>query len=92
MTPRALDDLVQIRDYLLARSPQGAENVRQAINAALELLQDFTFSGRERLDLGLRSVGVARYSYTIYCRVKDDLIEIIHVHDDRRQLPALPDF
>jgi hypothetical protein len=27
LTPRAFDDLTQIRDFLIARSPQGADNV-----------------------------------------------------------------
>jgi plasmid stabilization system protein ParE len=41
--------------------------------------------GRARPELGLRSVGVPRYSYTIYYRIAETHIEIVHVRDDRRQ-------
>ena len=89
LTPRAFDDLVRIRDYLIARSPQGADNVRAAINTTLEQLQNFPLTGRDRPDLGVRSLGVARYSYTIYHRVHDDHVEVVHVRDDRRK-PLAP--
>ena len=36
LTARALADLERIRDYLMERSPTGADNVRQAIVATLE--------------------------------------------------------
>jgi plasmid stabilization system protein ParE len=84
LTPRAFDDLAQIRDYLIARSPQGADNVRRAIYATLEQLQHFPMTGRERPELGVRAIGVARYAYTIYHRVHDAHVEIVHVRDDRR--------
>ncbi len=89
ITPRALNDLAAIRDYLSERSPQGADSVRLAINATLDILQDFPFAGRERPELGIRSIGVARYSYTIYHRVQYDQVEIVHIRDDRRLAPAL---
>lgn len=85
LTPRAYDDLARIRDFMVARSPQGADNVRLAINATLEQLRDFPMTGRDRPELGVRSIGVARYSYTIYHRVLDDRVEIVHVRDDRRR-------
>jgi plasmid stabilization system protein ParE len=89
LTPRAFDDLTRIRDYLMARSPHGAENVRLAINATLEQLQDFPLTGRYRPELGVRSISVARYPYTIYHRVHDDHVEIAHVRDNRRK-PVSP--
>jgi plasmid stabilization system protein ParE len=85
LTPRAYDDLATIRDYLIERSPQGADNVRRAINVTLAQLAEFPFTGRERPELGVRSIGVARYSYTIYHRVHDQHVEIVHVRDDRRK-------
>ncbi len=89
LTPRAFDDLTQIRDYLIVRSPRGADNVRAAINATLEQLQDFPMTGRDRPTLGVRSISVARYSYTIYHRVHEAHVEVVHVRDDRRK-PLAP--
>lgn len=89
LTPRALGDIERIRDYLLERSPSGADNVRQAIVATLEHLRDHPRLGRNRPELGVRSIGVPRYSYSIYYRIGDERIEIVHVRDDR-QLPLTP--
>ena len=85
VSPRAFEDITGIRDYLVERSPQGADNVRRAINATLEHLSQFPYTGRDRPELGVRSIGVARYSYTVYHRVHADRVEIIHVRDDRRK-------
>jgi toxin ParE1/3/4 len=85
LTPRAFADLTHIRDYLIARSQTGADNVRQAINTTLDHLADHPGLGRDRPELGVRSVGVPRYSYTVYYRVAVDQIEIVHVRDDRRK-------
>lgn len=89
LTPRAFDDIVAIRDYLVARSPQGAENVRRAINATLAQLAAFPLTGRERLEPGVRSIGVPRYGYTIYHRVHETHVEIVHVRHDSRAPPGL---
>ena len=66
LTPRAFGDLTHIRDDLIERSPTGADNVRQAINTTLDPLSDHPGLGRDRPELGVRSVGVPRYSFTIY--------------------------
>ena len=58
LTPRAFGDLTHIRDYLIERSPTGADNVRQAINTTLDPLSDQPGLGRDRPELGVRSVGV----------------------------------
>ena len=41
LSSRALEDIADIRDYLLPRSPQGAENVRRAIIEDFDLLEQF---------------------------------------------------
>ena len=87
--PRAVGDIAQIRDYLLQRSPVGADNVRRAILTTLTQLSDFPFTGRDRPEFGLRSIGVSQYSLTVYHRVDDDHVEIVHVRDDRRK-PLTP--
>jgi len=78
LSPRAAKDLASIRDYLLSRSPQGADNVRAAIAATLSVLTDFPRAGRNRSDLEARSVGVPRYPYTIYYRIEGEEIVVVH--------------
>ena len=89
LTPRAFDDLEQIREFLVSRSPAGADNVRQAINATLSHLSERPQLGRNRPDLAVRAIGVPRYHYSIYYRIGVRTIEIIHVRDDRRR-PLAP--
>ena len=42
LTERASADLAAIRDYLIARSQTGAENVRLAIKATIEQLKSLS--------------------------------------------------
>ena len=84
VTPRAAEDIAALRAYLLERSPAGAENVRRAIVATFEHLGAFPLTGKNRPELNVRSTGVARYSYSIYFRISEDNVEIIHLRDDRR--------
>ena len=84
VTPRAAEDIATLRAYLIERSPTGAENVRRAIVATLEHLSGFPLTGKNRPELQVRSIGVSRYNYTIYFRVAEDYVEIIHICDDRR--------
>ena len=85
LTPRAFADVSVIRAYLLQYSPAGADNVRAAFAEAIELLQTHPLIGRERSDLGVRTLGVRRYSYTLYYRVDAQIVQVLHVRDDRRQ-------
>ena len=85
LSPRALADLRAIRSHLEKSSPQGSDNVRSAIDVAISLLGDFPGLGRERSELGVRALGVARYPFTIYYRVERDGVWIVHIRDDRRK-------
>lgn len=87
LSARAVGDLECIRDYLLTSSPQGAENVRSAIDVAISLLGDFPGLGRERSGLGVRGLGVGGYPYTVYYRIDADEVWIVHIRDDRRKPP-----
>lgn len=46
--------------------------------------QDLAATALNRPELGVRSLGVTRYSYTIYYRIGSTSVEIVHVRDDRR--------
>ncbi len=85
IAPRAAGDLRTIRDYLMSRSLQGADSVRAAIDATLMRLSEFPRAGRDRPELGVRSIGVPRYSYTVYYHIETDEVVVVHVRDDRRR-------
>lgn len=58
LSPRAIADLDSIRDYLVARSPRGAESVRRAIAETIALLEQFPGAGRESTISGVRVIAV----------------------------------
>lgn len=64
LSRQAADDLVGIRDYLIARNRVAADNVRAAIVATFTLHVDYVHAGRTRPELDCHSIPVARYPYT----------------------------
>jgi len=84
-TRRALSDLVKIADYIGERNPSVAIKVETAIRSSIGLLADFPMLGRNRPELNARALGVPRYPYTAYYRIKGEEISILHIRDDRRR-------
>lgn len=84
-TPRAIGDLIAIADYIKARNRQAAERVEAAITTSIEHLARHPNLGIDRPRLGVRALGVPRFSYTIYYRVDPDAVVIVHIRDDRRR-------
>jgi plasmid stabilization system protein ParE len=84
-TRRALLDLVNIADYISERNPSAAIKVETAIRSSIDLLADFPMLGRNLPELHARALGVPRYPYTAYYRIKDEKISILHVRDNRRR-------
>lgn len=92
LSPRALDDLAEIRAYLLPRSPRGAENVRIAITDTMDLLVQFPHCGRST-DIGkIRLLPVVRFRYLIYHTVAASEVVIVHVRHASRDAPGAEDF
>jgi plasmid stabilization system protein ParE len=93
-SPVALGDLEGIRAYLLARSPQGAERVRQAIADAIERCALDPRIGSKTDEPGLFRRPLRKYRYTIFDRSLPDGegIEIARiVHSARvKTLGTLP--
>lgn len=85
--PRAVDDLRDIRDYLLSRSPQGAENVRRHIEATIDRLAIYPRLGRQTDADGVRILVLTRYPYLIfYTALESDLV-VLHIrHGARREI------
>lgn len=65
-TDRAVRDLMAIADYLWERSPQGARNVRAAIERTVAHLERFPGIGTRQDVEGVRKLVVGRYPYLVF--------------------------
>ena len=67
-TRRALRQLAEILDYIDARSPQGANNVKRRLQAVIDLLAEHPNSGRLTSKEGIRRAVARPYPYLIFYR------------------------
>ena len=84
-TPRAVADLVDIADYIRERHSAGSDRVATAIETIIGRLAQNPRLGIDRPDLDSRWLGVPRHPYSIYYRIHGDVVEIVHIRDDRRR-------
>jgi plasmid stabilization system protein ParE len=84
---RAIDDLQEVRDYLLQRSPSGAERVRLHIAETIDRLADFPMLGRSTDEPKVRVLPLTRYPYLIFYSVLESEVVILHIrHEARRPI------
>jgi plasmid stabilization system protein ParE len=76
-TPRAIADLVEIADYIRARSPAAAQRVRGAIYESLQILLLFPHIGRKQRAEGVRKLVTRKYAYLVYYTIDDDADELV---------------
>lgn len=84
-TPRAFQDREQIFEYLAERSPAGAANVMARLRTVIHRLSEHPESGYPTDVADVRVVFVGRYSYKVFYRIGDDVIEILHIRHTSRQ-------
>ncbi len=65
-TPRAVQDIAAIADYIRTRSPGAAERVRSAILQSLQNLVLFPQLGRTQAIEGVRKLVPQKYPYLVY--------------------------
>lgn len=83
---RAIGDLAEIADYLIARSPRGAQSVEAAIHRTIEVIASFPGAGRTlRQRPTVRVVPVGRYPYLVFYTARTDEIMILHVRHGARR-------
>lgn len=82
---RALSDLREIRDYLVERSPVGAERVRQHIMAAVDRLSDFPYLGRATDESNVRVLVLTRYPYLVFYAVVSNEVVVLHIRQGARE-------
>ena len=76
-TPRALEKLAEIADYIHERNPAAALRVRAAIYESLQNLILFPHIGRRQKAEGVRRFVTYKYSYLVYYSVDDAAEEIV---------------
>jgi toxin ParE1/3/4 len=88
-TPRAVQDLSDIGDFLRQRSPQVALRVRTAILGSLQTLSLFPQAGRRQTLDGVRKLVVRRYPYLVYYLVDEraQRISILSIQHPAREQP-----
>jgi plasmid stabilization system protein ParE len=76
-TPRALENIAHIADYLHARNPSAAQRVRDDIYDGLRNVILFPQVGRPQQTKGVRKLVTRRFAYLIYYTVDSAAAEII---------------
>lgn len=86
-TPRAVQDLVDIADYLHAENPAAAVRVRGAILESLQLLAAFPSLGRDQSVEGVRKLVTRKYRYIVYYAVLTDaaVISVLTIQHPARR-------
>ena len=86
-TPRAVADLEEISDYLVAACPQAWEHLLQRLERLSEAILDFPLMGKAGLVPGTREFVVSGTPYILVFQVKDEAVVIVSVRDGRMRLP-----
>jgi plasmid stabilization system protein ParE len=76
-TPRAVENIAAIADYIRERNPAASQRVRAAIYESLQDLILFPHVGRVQQTEGVRKFVTRKYAYLVYYTVDDAAEEII---------------
>ncbi len=76
-TPRALENLIEVADYLGARNPIAAQRARAAVDHSVQKLRAFPYIGRRQTQQGVRRLVTHRYRYLVYYTVDEAADEIV---------------
>jgi plasmid stabilization system protein ParE len=76
-TPRALQDLTAIAEYIVMRNPVAALRVRAAILDSVQNLAAFPHIGRPQAVEGVRKLVTRKYSYLVYYSLDEEADEIV---------------
>ena len=85
VTRRAATQIERALDYIEADSPQGANHVRERIQALFDLLTQHPYAGQATDLPGVRRLTLSPYPYLIFYRVADSEVIIQRMrHTSRR--------
>ena len=74
-------------EYLLARTPSGAESVKTAVLEAIRLLEHSPFMGRPGRWENTRELVIDKFPYIVAYRINVDIVEILYIHHTRQTWP-----
>ena len=86
-TPRAVADLEEISDYLMAVHPEAWEQLMARVERLTDALLDFPLMGKSGLVPGTREFVLAGTPYILVFRLKGDAVVIVSVRDGRMRFP-----
>ena len=90
LRPRAVEDLRQIRDYILDQAGErAAEVVRKHLMTRFEKLRRKPNLGIASSHPAIRILSPIKYPYRIYFTVVDQSVVILHIRHTSRPLPKL---
>jgi toxin ParE1/3/4 len=75
-TPRAVQDLAEIADYIREHNPQAALRVRDSILESLQSLVLFPHVGRQQEAPDVRKLVTRRFRYLVYYTTDDKAEEV----------------
>jgi toxin ParE1/3/4 len=84
-TRRAVAQITKALDYVAERSPQGASQIRDRLEALVSLLQEQPFVGHATDRPGTRRLVTAPYPYLIDYRVNTDEIVVMRFRHAARR-------
>ena len=76
-TPRAVEDIAEIANYIRSENPSAAERVRASILESLESLVLFPRIGRVQSEAGVRKLVTPKYRYIVYYTLDEAFDEVI---------------
>jgi len=86
-TPRAVADLEEISDYMVAASPQAWEHLLPRLERLTQAILDFPLMGKAGIVPRTREFVLAGTPYILVFQLKDDSVVIVSVRDGRMRLP-----
>lgn len=84
----AVNDLLEIREYIADDNPTAAQNVAFKIKESVSLLKKHPAIGRAGRVDGTRELVIPDFPYTIPYRVRNGEIEILRVFHNARKWPS----
>jgi addiction module RelE/StbE family toxin len=83
-TRAAAEDLEKIKDYLTEHYPQFAQSTVVDLYEAIRSLKTSPRRGRLGREEGSRELVMPQLPYIVAYRIKDQAIEILHIHHGAR--------
>ena len=76
-TPRAVEDICELADYIREKNLAASERVRATIYESLQTLLLFPKVGRPQTTQGVRKLVTRKYSYLVYYTFDESNSEIV---------------